>query len=317
MRVSIRDIAQMHAKGERITMVTAYDYTSARLVERTEIPLILVGDSLGMVIQGHASTLGVTLDDIVYHTKAVIRGCRRPLVVSDLPFLTYATEEDALRSAGKLMALGGCHSVKLEGGRTVAPTIRRLVDAGIPVMGHLGFTPQSVHQIGLRVQGKDAERAAQLMRDAIALQEAGAWAVVLELIPAPLAQAITERLSIPTIGIGAGQHCSGEVQVWHDILGLYDDHVPRHTKQYGVLGEQILTALNTFHEEVSERRFPTPQNSARMDEDVLAAVLAEVDGTAPEPTVPLVPPTPTIGPASEPGSANGRPAQVSAGGPRG
>lgn len=275
MRVSIRDVQEMHAQGERIPMVTAYDYTSARLVDRTTIPLILVGDSLGMVVQGHASTLGVTLDDIVYHTKAVIRGCRRPLVISDLPFLTYATEEDALRSAGRLMAQGGCHSVKLEGGVTVAPTIRRLVEAGIPVMGHLGFTPQSVHQIGLRIQGKDVTRARQLLADAQAVQAAGAWAVVLELIPSPLAKAITERLDIPTIGIGAGPHCSGEVQVWHDILGLYDDFVPRHTRRYLTVGEQMLAGLDEFAEDVRQGRFPTEANSARMDDSVLAEALGE------------------------------------------
>lgn len=277
MRVSIRDIATMHQRGERITMVTAYDYTSARMIDRTDIPLILVGDSLGMVIQGRASTLAVTLDDIVYHTKAVIRGCRRPLVVGDLPFMSYATETDALHSAARLMAQGGCHSVKLEGGQTVAPTIRRLVDAGIPVMAHLGYTPQSVHQIGLRVQGKDAARARELLQDALAVQEAGAWAVVLELIPAPLAEAITQRLSIPTIGIGAGPHCSGEVQVWHDILGLYDDLVPRHTRQYATLADNIAQALQTYHQDVRERRFPTAANSSRIDPDVLAEALAAVD----------------------------------------
>ncbi len=277
MRLSIRDIADRYARGERITMVTAYDYTSARMIDRSTIPLILVGDSLGMVIQGHASTLGVTLDDIIYHTKAVIRGCRRPLVVGDLPFMTYATEEDALRSAAKLMAQGGCHSVKLEGGQTMAPIIRRLVDVGIPVMGHLGYTPQSVHQIGLRVQGKDANRARQLLQDALAVQEAGAWAVVLELIPAALAQAITERLSIPTIGIGAGPYCSGEVQVWHDILGLYDDMVPRHTRQYATLADDIATALDEYASDVREGRFPTQANSSRIDEDVLAEALAAVD----------------------------------------
>lgn len=273
--MSLRDVQQMHARGERIPMVTAYDYTSARLVDRTTIPLILVGDSLGMVVQGHASTLGVTLDDIVYHTKAVIRGCRRPLVVADMPFLTYATEEDALRSAGRLMAQGGCHSVKLEGGVTVAPTIRRLVDAGIPVMGHLGFTPQSVHQIGLRIQGKDVARARQLLADAEAVQAAGAWGVVLELIPSPLAKAITERLEIPTIGIGAGPFCSGEVQVWHDILGLYDDFVPRHTRRYLTVGEQMLAGLDEFADDVRQARFPTEANSAGMDDSVLAEALGE------------------------------------------
>ncbi|MEI2765139.1 MAG: 3-methyl-2-oxobutanoate hydroxymethyltransferase [Dermatophilaceae bacterium] len=273
MRLSIRDLQGMHDRGERIPMVTAYDYTSARLVDRSTVPLVLVGDSLGMVMQGHSSTLGVTVDDIVYHTRSVIRGCRRPLVVADLPFLSYATETDALRASGRMIAEGGAQSVKLEGGVTVAPTIRRVVDAGIPVMAHLGYTPQSVHQIGLRVQGKDAARARQLLADAVAVQQAGAWAVVLELIPAPLAAAITERLSIPTIGIGAGPHCSGEVQVWHDILGLYDDFVPRHTRQYRTLAAQIAGALDEYAADVREGRFPTEANSSRLDPAVLAEAL--------------------------------------------
>lgn len=280
MRVSLLDIARRHAAGERLVMVTAYDYTSARIIDRTAIPLVLVGDSLGMVIQGLASTLPVTLDDVVYHAKAVVRGCAKPLVVGDLPFLTYATQESALASAGRLVAEGGCQSVKLEGGVTLAPTIRRLVDAGIPVMGHLGFTPQSVHQIGLRVQGKDADRAGQLLRDALAVQEAGAWAVVLELIPAPLAEAITRRLSIPTIGIGAGPGCAGEVQVWHDILGLYDELVPRHTKRYASLADQAADALSAYAADVATRAFPTTAHSAAMDEGVLREALAEFDAAA-------------------------------------
>lgn len=275
MRLTLRDIQGMYDRGERIPMVTAYDYTSARLVDRSTVPLVLVGDSLGMVMQGHSSTLGVTVDDIVYHTRAVIRGCRRPLVVADLPFLSYATETDALRSSGRMIAEGGAQSVKLEGGASVAPIIRRVVDAGIPVMAHLGYTPQSVHQIGLRVQGKDVARARQLLADAVAVQEAGAWGVVLELIPAPLAAAITERLSIPTIGIGAGPHCSGEVQVWHDILGLYDDFVPRHTSQYLTLAGQIAGALDEFAADVREQRFPTEANSARLDPAVLAEALGQ------------------------------------------
>lgn len=275
MRLSIRDLQGMYDRGERIPMVTAYDYTSARLVDRSSVPLVLVGDSLGMVMQGHASTLGVSVDDIVYHTRAVIRGCRRPLVVADLPFLSYATETDALRASGRMLAEGGAQSVKLEGGVTVAPTIRRLVDAGIPVMAHLGFTPQSVHQIGLRVQGKDVARAKALLADAEAVQEAGAWAVVLELIPAPLAAAITDRLDIPTIGIGAGPHCSGEVQVWHDILGLYDEHVPRHTRRYRTLGDEVAGALDEFAADVREGRFPTEANSSRLDAAVLAEALGQ------------------------------------------
>jgi 3-methyl-2-oxobutanoate hydroxymethyltransferase len=273
VRVTTSDIAAMHARGERFTMVTAYDYTSARMVDRTSIPLILVGDSLGMVVQGNQSTIPVTVDDIVYHCRAVIRGCERPLVVADMPFLSYATPEDAVHTAHRLMAEGGAQAVKLEGGVTVAATIRRLVDAGVPVMAHLGFTPQSVNQIGLRVQGKDVAHARQLLVDADAIEQAGAFAVVLELIPAPLAHAITGRLSIPTIGIGAGPHCSGEVQVWHDILGLYDDFLPRHTRRFAALGEQAVAALDEYAAAVREGRFPTEENSARMDLGVLSEAL--------------------------------------------
>lgn len=255
-------------------MVTAYDYTAAQMIDRTSIPLVLVGDSLGMVVQGQSSTIPVTVDDIVYHCRAVIRGCSTPLVVADLPFLSYTTAEEALRTAHRLMAEGGAQAVKLEGGVTVAPIIRRLVDAGVPVMAHLGFTPQSVNQIGLRIQGKDAARARQLLADADAVQEAGAFAVVLELIPAPLAAAITSRLDIPTIGIGAGPQCSGEVQVWHDILGLYDDFVPRHTRRFATLGETGVSALEEYAQAVRAGTFPTAANSARMDEAVLTEALA-------------------------------------------
>lgn len=278
MRTTIAELHRRYRRGERITMVTAYDYTAARIVDRTEIPMILVGDSLGMVIQGHDSTLPVTMDDIVYHTRAVVRGASRALVVADLPFLSYATAEDALHNAGRLMAHGGAQSVKLKGGVAVEATIRRVVDAGIPVMGHVGFTPQSVHSIGMRVQGKDVARAGEVLRDALAVQRAGAWAVVLELVPAPLAAAITARLDIPTIGIGAGPRCSGEVQVWHDILGLYDDFVPRHTRRFASLAEEAVRALTTYDEAVRTGTFPTEANSASLDEQVLAAALSGGEG---------------------------------------
>lgn len=277
MRVTISDIARMKRDSERIVMVTAYDYTSATMVEATDIPLILVGDSLGMVVQGHETTLPVTLDDIVYHLRMVLRGARRPLIIGDLPFMTCATPEDALHASARLMREGGCQSVKLEGGMPFAPTVRRLVEAGIPVMGHLGFTPQSVNQIGLRVQGKDAQHARQLLADALALQAAGAWAIVLELIPAPLAAAITARLDIPTIGIGAGVECDGEVQVWHDILGLYGDRIPRHTRRFRALGAEITAALNEYAAAVRERSFPAAANSARMDPAALEEALAALD----------------------------------------
>lgn len=277
MRLTVQAIGERYRRGERLTMVTAYDYTSAKLVDRTDIPLILVGDSLGMVMQGLDSTLPVTLDDIVYHARAVMRGSTRPLVVADLPFLTYSSPDDALRHAGRVMAQTGCGSVKLEGGAAFAPTVARLVEAGIPVMGHLGFTPQSVHQIGMRVQGKSVEAGARLVRDAAALEAAGAWGVVLELVPAPLAALVTERIGIPTIGIGAGPECDGEVQVWHDVLGLFDDFVPRHTRRYGALGEAAVEALTAYEADVRARRFPTAANSSSVDDETMDSIVAALD----------------------------------------
>lgn len=261
MRTTIDAITQLAAGGGRITMVTAYDYTSARIVERSGVDAILVGDSVGMVVQGHDSTLPVTLDDIVYHTRAVVRGAQRPLIVSDLPFGSYAVDDDAVRAAVRLMAQGGCQSVKLEGGRPAAGVVRRLVDAGIPVLGHIGFTPQSVHAIGMRVQGRDAAQAQRLLRDALALQEAGAWGVVLELVPAELAAAITARLRIPTIGIGAGAGCDGQVQVWHDLLGLYDDFVPRHARRFRSFADEAAAALDEYATAVRDGSFPASENA--------------------------------------------------------
>ncbi|OAN46513.1 MULTISPECIES: 3-methyl-2-oxobutanoate hydroxymethyltransferase [Chloroflexus] len=281
MRTTIRDIQQMRDRGERIPMVTAYDYTSAQIADRAGIPMILVGDSLGMVVLGHESTVPVTLDEMLHHTRAVVRGARKALVVGDLPFLTYASPEQAVISAGRMLQEAGAQAVKLEGGVHIAPTIARLVHLGIPVMGHIGFTPQAVNQIGLRVQGKRAAEAQQLLADALAVQEAGAFAVVIELVPAELAQAITERLRIPTIGIGAGAGCSGQVQVWHDMLGLYSDFVPRHARRYANLAAIIGEALAQYANDVRAGAFPGPEHSSRMDADELAAALRQFDAGAP------------------------------------
>jgi len=254
-------------------MVTTYDFTGARIVDRSEVPLILVGDSLGMVVQGHDSTLPITVDHMIYHTRMVVRGAARPLIVTDLPFGSYTIETDAIRNATRVMAEGGSQSVKLEGGVQVAPTIRRLVDAGIPVMGHIGFTPQSVHAIGLRTQGRDADQARRVLDDALAVQAAGAWAVVLELVPAPLASAITERLEIPTIGIGAGPGCSGQVQVWHDLLGLYGEFVPRHAHRLRALADESVAALDEYAADVRSGAFPAAEHSRTMDAAELARAL--------------------------------------------
>jgi 3-methyl-2-oxobutanoate hydroxymethyltransferase len=277
MRTTIEAIRRAYEAGERFAMVTAYDYTSARLVDRSGVPLVLVGDSLGMVVQGHDSTIPVTLDDMVYHTRMVVRGTSRALVVGDVPFGVTAVEDDGVRAAVRLMQQGGCHSVKLEGGVSVAPLVRRLVDTGIPVMGHVGYTPQSVHALGTRVQGRDEANARRILLDALALQDAGAWAVVLELVPAPLAAAVTERLSIPTIGIGAGPGCSGQVQVWHDLLGLFEDFVPRHARRFRMLGDETVAALDEYVAAVADGSFPSAENSSTMDADTLARALDGVE----------------------------------------
>ncbi|WP_369059238.1 3-methyl-2-oxobutanoate hydroxymethyltransferase [Caulobacter sp. 73W] len=271
--VTTLDLAAMKARGEKIAMLTAYDYTSAILAERAGVPVLLVGDSLGMVVHGHGTTLPVTVDDMVRHAAAVMRGAGRALVLADLPFLSYADEASAVRSAGRLLQEAGVAGVKLEGGASIAPIVRKLVDLGVPVMGHIGFTPQSVNQIGLKVQGKAAADARRMLDDALALQAAGAFAIVIELAPAALAAEITKRLSIPTIGIGAGAGCDGQVQVWHDLLGLYGDKPPRHAKQFADVGAAIEGAVRAYAEEVQGGVFPTDANSSKIDPAELAEAL--------------------------------------------
>lgn len=276
-RISIHQLKQWKSEGRRFAMITAYDFPSARLVEQAGIPVILVGDSLGSVVLGYESTVPVTMDDIVYHTRAVVRATHRAIVVADMPFMSYqANADEAVRNAGRLLQEGGATAVKLEGGNHVAPLVHRMVECGIPVMGHLGLTPQSVNQFGgHKVQGKTPAAAAKLINDARALEEAGAFAVVLETIPAPLARMVTERLSIPTIGIGAGPHCDGQVQVFHDMLGIYDDCRPlKHARRYAVLGETIRDAVRSYIEEVESAAFPTAEHSFAMDGSTLAELSA-------------------------------------------
>ncbi len=274
MRLTIRDIQKMKANDERIAMLTAYDATSAYLSEAAGVPVLLVGDSLGMVVQGHDSTIPVTLDHIIYHSGIVVRSTERALIVGDMPFMTYKSSiEQGMNNAARLMQESGVGAVKVEGGEYIAPTIDRLVQAGIPVMAHIGLTPQSVNQFGgFRVQGKDKDTAEQLLCDAQAVQDAGAFALVLELVPAELAQEITERLKIPTIGIGAGPYCSGQVQVFHDILGLFPSFGPRHAKKYVEAGQLIQTAIGQYVEEVKGGQFPTIGNSSTMSEEILAGI---------------------------------------------
>ena len=270
-RTTIRDIRRMKRKAEKIVMVTAYDHPTARLAEEAGIPILLVGDSLGMVVLGYESTIAVTMEDILYHLKAVVRGTQKCLVVGDLPFMSYRVSvEQALGNAARLIQGGGAGAVKLEGGTDVADTVRRIVESGIPVMGHIGLTPQSVHAFGgYRLRGKSRAEAERLLADALALEEAGAFAIVLELVPAPLARLITQRLSIPTIGIGAGPHCDGQVQVLHDMLGLYSDFVPKHAKSYLDGGTLIKDALARYVAEVRDGTFPAEQHSSTMDESIL------------------------------------------------
>jgi 3-methyl-2-oxobutanoate hydroxymethyltransferase len=271
--VTIGDLKAMKSRGERFAMLTAYDYSAAVIADRAGVPVLLVGDSLGMVMHGHDTTLPVTLDDMARHTAAVVRATSGALVVADLPFMTYATVEHALKAARRLMGEAGAGAVKLEGGQPVLETVRRLTSFGAPVMGHLGFTPQSQHQIGLKVQARDAAAARTLIEDAFALEQAGAFAVVLELVPAPLAAAVTARLSIPTIGIGAGAACDGQVQVWHDILGLYGDKAARHARRFAEVGSVIEGALKAYVAGVGAGVFSTEKNSARMDPAILAEAL--------------------------------------------
>jgi 3-methyl-2-oxobutanoate hydroxymethyltransferase len=261
-RKTVLDLRKQKADHEKIVMVTAYDATMARLVDRAGVDMVLVGDSLGMVVQGHDDTLPVTLDHMVYHCACVARGLERAHLVADLPFMTYqVSAEQALMSAGRVLQQGGAQSVKLEGGRSVAPTIARLVSAGIPVVGHVGLTPQSVHAMGgFKVQGRTDAEAEQVIQDALAVEEAGAFLVVLEGIPSDLASDITDRLAIPTVGIGAGAACDGQVLVCNDVLGLDLSFQPKFVKRYAKLEEVAIDAFQRYAAEVREGVFPGPEH---------------------------------------------------------
>lgn len=261
--VTTHNLLDMKQKGERIVALTCYDALFARLLDASGVDILLVGDSLNQVLAGAPSTLSATLDQMIYHTTIVRRGTERAMVVCDMPFLSYqVTPEDAVRNCGRAMKETGCHAVKLEGGQPMAATVRRLVDVGIPVMGHIGLTPQSVHALGgYRVQGREEVAAERLKADAKALEDAGAFAVVLELVPAPLASQITKALTIPTIGIGAGPACDGQVLVLHDMLGLNDRFAAKFVKKYAALAEDVREAVQVFTAEVREGRYPGPEHS--------------------------------------------------------
>ena len=277
MRTTIIQIKEMKQKGKKIPMLTAYDYATAKLIDGVGVPLILVGDSLGMVVLGYESTIPVTMDEMLHHTKAVVRGTEQSLIIGDMPFMTYhASVSEALHNAARFIQEGGAQAVKLEGGETMAETVRRIVECGIPVMGHIGLTPQSVHQLGgFKVQGKTQETALRLVKDACALEEAGVFGIVLEAVPTPLAKIITKKVGVPTIGIGAGPFCDGQVQVVSDLLGLFTDFVPKHAKQYARLSDIIKQAVGDYINEVQAGTFPTDKQSYTMDESLLAGLEQE------------------------------------------
>lgn len=262
-RTGVRGIRKLHRNGEAIIALTAYDAWMARLADEAGAHLLLVGDSLGMTMLGYDTTVPVTLEQSLHHTAAVVRGSRRAMVVGDMPFLTYHIDEsEALRNAGRYLQEAGASAVKLEGGRSVASTVRRLVEAGIPVLGHIGILPQSVlAEGGYRIHGRSDEEADELRDDVRALEEAGAFGIVLEGLPTELSEDLTEQAAVPTIGIGAGPHCNGQIQVTHDLLGLNPDFCPKHAKRYAQLGEQMREALQQYGCEVRNRAFPGPEQT--------------------------------------------------------
>ena len=262
-KVTVPAIIKMKQRGEKITCLTAYDYSFARILDAAGVDILLVGDSVGSVVQGQANTLPVTLDEMIYHTKAVVRGRTRALVVGDMPFLSFqVSKEQAVQNAGRFLQDAGAEAVKLEGGVAMRKTIAAITRVGIPVMGHVGLTPQSVHRFGgYKIQGKDKERRKTIVNDALAVEEAGGFAIVLEGMPAELAQEITERLTIPTIGIGAGSNCDGQVLVIHDMLGLFDDFTPKFVKRYADLKSIMTGAVESFIKEVREQKFPGEEHS--------------------------------------------------------
>ena len=263
MSITVRDVRAFKERGEKFSMLTAYDWYSARLLDEAGIPLILVGDTLGMVMLGHESTLPVTMEDMLHHTAAVTRGAKEAMVIGDMPFMSYqAAHEEALRNAGRFLKEAGADAVKLEGGERVAELVSRITESGIPVMGHVGLTPQSVHQLsGYRVQGRGDEAAHKLLADAKALEQAGAFAVVLEAVPGELAKQVTTSLEIPTIGIGAGPGCDGQVLVWHDFLGINDGKTAKFVKRYASLADEIRGAAKEFSREVAEGTYPGPEHT--------------------------------------------------------
>ncbi len=270
MKKMIPDFLKMKQAGEKISMLTAYDYPSAQWVEEAGIDTILVGDSVGMVVLGYDSTVPVTMEEMLHHTKAVRRGATNTFVIADMPFMSYASVDLALLNAGRFLKEGGADAIKLEGGVNVAPIVLALTRAGIPVVGHIGLTPQTANQLGgYIVQGRDIDSAKQLVKDGQALEQAGAFLLVLEAIPRQVAGQISTDLTIPTIGIGAGVDCDGQVLVFHDILGLFERFKPKFVKQYATLSQDAIQALHDFHKEVKSSQFPTPEHTFGLSDEVI------------------------------------------------
>lgn len=270
-KVTVRTFQEAKEAGDKLSMITCYDYSTAKLVDQSGIDSILIGDSLGMTMLGYEDTLSVTLGDMIHHSAAVARGAKHPLIICDMPFMTYSTGiRDAVINAGRLLAEGYAHAVKLEGGVEVKDIIRAIVDAKIPVCAHIGLTPQAVNALGgFRVQGKDEATVEKLFADAKAVEEAGAFAVVMECVPAPLAKKLTERLSIPTIGIGAGADCDGQVLVYQDMLGMFDDFVPKFVCPFAHVGEAMVQGFKDYDRAVKDGSFPTKEHEFSMDERLL------------------------------------------------
>mgnify|MGYP001172825112 FL=1 len=273
-KITVSNFRESKRTGRKITMLTAYDYPTAKIIDQSGIDAILVGDSLGMVVLGYEDTTRVTMEDMVHHTKAVVRGAKRAMVVADMPFLSYHMGiYESVRNAGRLVNEAGCKAIKLEGGEEVVEDIKAIIRAGIPVMGHLGYTPQSINVFGgHKAQGKTFETAKKIYRDALLLQEAGVFAIVLECVPYKLAKFITEKLEIPTIGIGSGAMCDGQVLVIHDIIGMFRDFVPRHTKRYADVGEVLENSVKSYIKDITEGVFPTEKNSFTVEDEVIEAL---------------------------------------------
>ena len=279
-KVSVIDVQKAKQEGRKLVMVTAYDYPLGLLAHEAGVDIVLVGDSLGMVVLGMEGTVEVTMEHMIHHTRAVVRGCKGPMIVGDMPFMSYNTSiRDAIVNAGRLVKEGGCEVIKLEGGVNFAPTIEAIVKAGIPVMGHIGLTPQTASALGgFKIQGKDATAAKQIIDDARALEDAGVFSIILEAVPAPLGKLVAETVRVPVIGIGAGAEVDGQVLVIHDVLGLFDRFVPKFVKQYANVRQTMLSALNDYKQEVTELKFPGPEHSFKMPAESLEQLKKMIGG---------------------------------------